>query len=64
MYILGANILLWRVIWFIGEKGVINRFWDFGGFELRGGHSFPVMICDHCQTFIQLNVSVWALIGK
>ena len=51
MYILGANILLWRVIWFIGEKGVINRFWDFGGFELRGGHSFQGMTFDHYQTF-------------
>ncbi len=64
MYILGANILLWRVIWFIGEKGVINRFWDFGGFELRGGHSFQGMTFDHYQTFIHLFVSVWALNGK
>ena len=64
MYILGANILLWRVIWFIGEKGVINQFWDFGGFELRGGHSFQGMTFDHYQTFIHLFVSVWALNGK
>ena len=64
MYILGANILLWRVIWFIGKKrrhkSILGFWWIW--FARRSFFSRDDFWS--LSNVFHLFVSVWALNGK